>query len=105
MSLATLHTDAHRRLATVRAYPAKLAGRVATGIAVHLLKLEPSVAAAIHAWHVNPNQVDTSAPDDLVDGRALPFALIGISVRRPQLLIAAIAALTALPFLILCKLL
>ncbi|WP_354676954.1 hypothetical protein [Cupriavidus plantarum] len=106
MSLATLHTDARRRLAAVRGYPAKLATRVATGIAVRVFRLNPAAAADMRAWHTHDDQVDTPPPAGLIsDGRALSFALIGIATQRPLFLIAALGALAALPFLILSKLL
>ncbi|QET04083.1 hypothetical protein FOB72_18215 (plasmid) [Cupriavidus pauculus] len=106
MSLATLHTDAHRRLTTFRGYPARLATRVATGVAVRVFRLNPAAAVDMHAWHTRADQVDVPPPDDLVsDGRALSFALIGIATKRPLFLIGALAALAALPFLILSKLL
>ncbi|MFC4424103.1 hypothetical protein [Cupriavidus pampae] len=79
---------------------------MAIGVAVRVLKLDPSRAADMHAWHTHTDHADASPPDALVgDGRALAFALIGIATHRPQFLIGALAALSVLPLLILSKLL
>lgn len=104
MSLATLHTEARRRLIAAQGYPARFAARAAIGVAVHALKAERTQAAAMHAWHTDASHRDLSPPPNFVaEGCAPAFALIGIAAHRPLFLVGALAALAALPLLILSK--
>lgn len=104
MSLATLHTDARRLLATARGYPTRLATRAAISLAVHVFKTEPVLANAMQSWHARANGDDSAPPQAFIDeGRAPAFALIGVAARKPQLLIGALAAFAVLPVLILYK--
>lgn len=104
MSLATLHTDAHRLLVAARAYPSRLAARAAIAIAVHVFRTEPALAHAMQSWRAAAKgEVSLPPPAFIESGRAPAFALIGVANRRPRLLIGAVAAFVALPVLILYK--
>ncbi len=106
MSLAALHTDAHKRLAAVRTYPRRLAAFVATAFTVRVFKTDPVMAHAMLAWHTDTPRIDAAPPPDFVAASLAPaFALIGVAARRPHLVIGAIAAFTALPALVLLRIL
>ncbi len=106
MSLAALHTDAHRRLAAVRAYPRQLAAFTAKATAVHVFKTAPATAHAMLAWHTDTQRGDAAPPPDFVASSGAPaFAFIGVAARRPHVVIGAIAAFTALPALLLLRIL
>lgn len=103
MSLATLHTDAHKRLATVRGYPARLAMRAAIGIAVRLFKADPATVDAMQTWHANAKDSAETLPALNEVGSTPAFALIGVATRKPLLLVGALAAFAAFPVLLLFK--
>lgn len=103
MSLATFHTDANKRLATVRGYPARLAMRAAIGIAVRLFKADPAAVAAMQTWHANARDLAATPPALNEAGCTPAFALIGVAARKPLLLVGSLAAFAALPVLLLFK--
>jgi len=105
MSLAALHTDAHRRLLAVRSYPARLAMSFANWVAVALFKADPATVAAMNAWHAGGHgQYSAEPPSAFTDhGHAPTFALLGVAARKPMLVIGALAAFAALPVLLLFR--
>lgn len=107
MSLATLHTDAHRLLEAARAYPSDVAMRAATAIAVQMFKTDSATVAAMKEWHVDAKRSDEAltTPAAFTEaGRTPAFALTGIAARKPLLLIGALVGFAALPALVVLKL-
>lgn len=107
MSLATLHTDAHRRLEAARAYPSGLAMRAAKAIAVRMFKTDPATVDAMKEWHANANSSGhtIAAPAAFTEAGHTPaFALTGIAARKPLLLIGALVGFAAFPVLVVLKL-
>lgn len=107
MSLATLHTDAHRRLEAARSYPASLAMRAATAIAVRIFKADSETVAAMKVWHADALKSAAAVPAPAAfteAGRIPAFALTGIATRKPLLLIGALVGFAALPVFLFLKL-
>ncbi|MFC4524782.1 hypothetical protein [Cupriavidus pinatubonensis] len=92
MSLATLHTNAQRSLASLRETQPRIAAR--------LFHVDETLALEMQAW-IAAGNADAPIPSTFLVGNAAPcFALIGIAARKPALFWGALATIPALPVLI-----
>ena len=93
MSLATLHTDAHRVAQRLRRIPPR--------VAAWLCGVDPVLALAMHDWLASPAQSDETPPEAFTAGAAVAcFALVKISVCNPTVFWAALVAIPSFPILL-----
>ncbi|RZT35426.1 hypothetical protein [Cupriavidus agavae] len=93
MSLETLHTDARRAALLLRRVPAHLAAR--------LCGVDSALALAMQEWLTAPPEPDAKVPEAFTHGVGTAcFALVKISVTRPLVFWAGLAAIPSFPILL-----
>lgn len=93
MSLATLHTDARRAALLLRRVPARIAAR--------LCGVDPALAVAMQEWLTAPADRNDAMPEAFTTGAGTAcFALVKISVTKPAVFWAGLAAIPSLPILL-----